>query len=155
MAQKVRLLEGTDLVMVHENEIDIYGSSAENCVDMVRAIGSPKLRLAYDPANFVWGQKITNNVEVCWPTMKPYVVHVHIKDWKLGETHVGSMPGEGDAQIRELLVDLMTMKYGGFLTVEPHLKSGGQFGGETSPELFSQAISATRALCRDVSLPSD
>lgn len=155
MAQKVRLLEGTDLVMVHENETDIYGSSAENCVDLVESIGSPKLRLAYDPANFVWGQKITNNVDVCWPKMKHYVVHVHIKDWGLGETNVGSMPGEGDAQIHELLADLSAMKYEGFLTVEPHLKSGGQFGGETGPELFSQAIAATRNLCRDVNLTCD
>jgi hypothetical protein len=38
----------------------------------------------------------TNNVEVCWPVMKPYVVHVHIKDWKLGAKDIGSMPGEGD-----------------------------------------------------------
>ncbi len=155
MAKKVELLLSTNLVMVHENERDIYGSSAENCVDMARSIGSPKLRLAYDPANFVWGEKIRNNVEVCWPAMKPYVVHVHIKDWKLENEHAGSIPGEGDAQIRELLADLATMKYQGYLTVEPHLKSGGQFGGETGPELFSQAIAATRSLCRDVGLPCD
>jgi 3-dehydroshikimate dehydratase len=62
------------------------------------------------------------------------------------------MPGEGDAQIRELLTDLATINYKGFLTVEPHLKSGGQFGGETGPELFTQAIAATRSLCHDVGL---
>lgn len=152
MSQKVRLLEGTDLVMVHENESEIFGSSPENCVDLVRSIGSPRFRLAYDPANFVWGQKLKNNVEVCWPRMKPYVVHVHIKDWKLGSEHVGSMPGEGDGQIRMLLEELAGMKYDGFLTVEPHLKSGGQFGGDTGPQLFTQAIAATRRLCQDAGL---
>jgi sugar phosphate isomerase/epimerase len=152
MAKKVELLHSTNLVMVHENERDIYGSSAENCVDMVRSIGSLQFRLAYDPANFVWGEKIRNNFDACWPLMKPYVVHVHIKDWKLENEHAGSMPGEGDAQIRELLGDLLKMEYKGFLTVEPHLKSGGQFGGETGPELFTQAIAATRSLCQDVGL---
>jgi len=155
LRKMVELLEDTSLVMVHENEKDIYGSSAENCVDLVKSIDSPKLRLAYDPANFVWGEKITNNYDVCWHKMKPYVVHVHIKDWKLGNDHAGSMPGEGDGQVRNLLEDLARMKYGGFLTVEPHLKSGGQFGGETGPELFSQAIAATRSLCREVGLPCD
>ena len=92
--------------MVHENEANIYGHAAANCVDLVKTVDSPKLRLAYDPANFVWGEKITNNVEVCWPLMKPYVVHVHIKDWKLGAKDIGSMPGQGDGQIKELLAEL-------------------------------------------------
>ena len=152
MSRKVDLLEGTDTVMVHENETGIYGYSAENCVDIVRSIDSPKLRLAYDPGNFVSGQQIANNVEDCWPLMKPYVVHVHIKDWELGGEAVGKMPGEGDGRIPELLAELAEMDYGGFLTMEPHLRSGGQFGGETGPELFSAAVSATRALCRDVGL---
>ncbi len=152
MSKKVELLAGTDTVMVHENETGIYGSSAENCVDMVKSIDSPKLRLAYDPGNFVWGQKIANNVEECWPLMKPYVAHVHIKDWQLGDETVGKLPGEGDGRIRELLAELAGMDYRGFLTMEPHLRSGGQFGGDTGPELFSAAIGATRALCEDVGL---
>jgi 3-dehydroshikimate dehydratase len=155
MREMIELVEDTNLVMVHENEKDIYGSSAENCVDLVKSIDSPKLRLAYDPANFVWGENITNNYDVCWPMMKPYVVHVHIKDWKIGETHVGSLPGEGDGQIPELLAELSTMKYEGFLTIEPHLKSGGQFGGETGPELFSAAIRVTRELCHSAGLKTN
>ena len=152
MARKVELLDRTNVVMVHENESDIYGSTAERCVDMVKSIGSPKFRLAYDPANFVWAHKMKNNVEICWPLMKPYVAHVHLKDWKIGIDSAGSMIGEGDAQIPELLTDLAKMKYDGFVTVEPHLKWAGQFGGDTGPELFSQAIAATRILCRDAGL---
>lgn len=152
MQKKVELLQGTDLVLVHENETDIYGSTAERCVDLMTSVNSPRLRLAYDPANFVWGQSIADNVLSCWTKMKPFVVHVHIKDWKVGEAHVGSLPGEGDGQIQELLAELSKMKYEGFLTVEPHLKSGGQFGGETGPELFSAAIRATRGLCQSVGL---
>ncbi len=152
MAAKVEALGGTDVVMVHENEAHIYGHTAENCVDLVEAIASPKLRLAYDPANFVWGEKITNNVEVCWPVMKPYIVHVHIKDWKLGSKDIGSVPGEGDGQIKELLAELAAMSYDGCLTMEPHLQTGGQFGGSTGPELFSKAIAAVRSLANEVGL---
>ncbi len=152
MAAKADVLAGTDVMMVHENEAHIYGHSAENCVDLVKTIGSPKLRLAYDPANFVWGEKITNNVQVCWPLMKPYVVHIHIKDWKLGAGDIGSMPGEGDGQIKELLGELAALKYDGCLTMEPHLQAGGQFGGSTGPELFSKAIAAVRSLASKVGL---
>ena len=151
MSAKVEILKDVDVTMVHENETDIYGHSAENCVDIAKTINSPKLRLVYDPANFVWGQKITDNVEKCWPLMKPYIAHIHIKDWKLGDT-LGSIPGEGDGQIKELLAELAAMNYEGCLTMEPHLKAGGQFGGETGPELFSKAIAAVRQLANEVGL---
>jgi 3-dehydroshikimate dehydratase len=155
MVAKVEALAGTNVIMVHENEANIYGHTAANCVDMAKEINSPQFRLAYDPANFVWGEKITNNVEVCWPLMKPYVVHVHIKDWKLGAQDVGSMPGQGDGQIKELLAELAAMKYQGRVTMEPHLQAGGQFGGSTGPELFSQAIAAVRNLANEVGLKCD
>lgn len=155
MAAKVAVIQNTDVTMVHENEAHIYGHSAANCADLIEAVGSEKLRLAYDPANFVWGEKLTNNVETCWPVMKPYVVHIHIKDWKLGSQDVGSIPGEGDGQIKELLIELAAMNYDGCMTMEPHLKTGGQFGGSTGPELFSKAIVVVRELAAEVGLACD
>jgi len=152
MAAKLEVLKDVDVTMVHENEAKIYGHTAEHCVDIVETINSPKLRLAYDPANFVWAEKITDNVKSCWPVMKPYVVHIHIKDWKLGAKDVGSIPGEGDGQIKELLAELAAMAYDGCLTMEPHLQAGGQFGGSTGPELFSKAIAAVRELAAEVGL---
>jgi len=155
MAAKVEILNGTDITMVHENEAHIYGHTAEHCVEMVEAVNSTKLRLVYDPANFVWGERITDNVKSCWPLMKPYVVHIHIKDWKLGSTNVGSIPGEGDGQIKALLAELAALDYDGCLTMEPHLRVGGQFGGDTGPELFSKAIAAVRRLSAEVGLKCD
>ena len=155
MAAKVAVVQSVDVTMVHENEAHIYGHTAENCADLIKTVGSPKLALAYDPANFVWGEQITNNVEVCWPVMKPYVVHIHIKDWKLGAKDVGSIPGQGDGQIKELLAELAAMNYDACMTMEPHLQTGGQFGGSTGPELFSRAIAAVREMAAEVGLPCD
>ena len=155
MAAKVEVLKDVNVTMVHENEANIYGHTAEQCVDIVKTIDSPRLRLVYDPANFVWGEKITDNVRSCWPVMKPYVVHIHIKDWKLGAKDVGSIPGEGDGQIKELLAELAAMDYDGCLTMEPHLQAGGQFGGSTGPELFSKAIAAVREIAAEAGLTCD
>ena len=152
MSAKVEILKGVDVAMVHENEANIYGHSAKNCVDLVKAVDSPKFQLAYDPANFVWAESILDNVKSCWPLMKPYVVHVHIKDWKLGAKDVGSIPGEGDGQIKELLGELAAINYDGCLTMEPHLQAGGQFGGSTGPKLFTRAIAAVRELAVEVGL---
>jgi len=152
MQKKVDLLRDSNIILVHENESHIFGHSAEKCVELVSAVNSPKLKLAYDPANFVWGDNITNNIEQCWPLMKPYVIHVHIKDWKLGSKDIGCMPGSGDGQIKELLSELKVMNYSGFITMEAHLKTGGQFGGDTGPELFKEALTITQKLCDETGL---
>ncbi len=151
LAKQVDVIKDVDLVMVHENEADIYGHSAQNCVDLAKSLDTAKFRLAYDPANFVAAEKITDNVKSCWPLMQPYVVHIHIKDWKLG-ADTGSIPGQGDGQIKELLSELAQMNYKGCLTLEPHLQAGGQFGGKTGPVLFSKAIAAVRKLADEVDL---
>ena len=155
MSIKAEVVRGSDIVLVHENESHIYGHTAKNCLDIVQSINSPNLKLVYDPANFVWGSDIINNMDQCWPIMEPFVVHIHIKDWKLGSTKVGCIPGEGDAQIRELLKKLLGINYKGFLTIEPHLESGGQFGGTTDLASFKKAIEASRSLCDEIGLEYD
>ncbi len=140
-------LEGTDIIMVHENESGIYGHSASNCLDLMETIDSPSLRQAYDPANFVWGESIVNNIEQCFSILKNYIVHVHIKDWILGSKDVGAFPGEGDAQIASLIWELKKINYKGFLTLEPHLSSGSQYGGITTVDQFEKALALVKTLC--------
>jgi sugar phosphate isomerase/epimerase len=53
MRALARVAEDADLVLLHENEKDIYGDVPSRCLDIVRSVGSPHLRLAWDPANFV------------------------------------------------------------------------------------------------------
>ena len=147
MSKKAEILAGTDLMMAHENESDVFGYNATNCVDIIKTVNSQNLTLVYDPANFVWGSNITNNVEICWPVMKPYVSHIHIKDWKLGSNDTGSLPGEGDAQIELLIKELAGINYTGFVSLEPHMASGGPFGGSTTPEQFAAALANIKAFC--------
>ena len=52
-AAKVDAIAGTDLVLVHENEQHIYGEGGAACLDLLRTVGSPQLRAAFDFANFV------------------------------------------------------------------------------------------------------
>ena len=145
---QVSYINGTDIIMVHENEAKIYGHSAINCLELIETIDSPHLRIVYDPANFVWGESILNNVEQCFPRLKDYVIHVHIKDWCMGSKDIGALPGEGDAQIERLIKELKQMNYNGFLTLEPHLNTGGQFGGTTTEGQFQKALFALKNFCR-------
>lgn len=146
------IAEKENIVMTHENETLTYGHSAANCLELCQLIHSPSMALAYDPANFVFGEKIVNNVDVCWSIMKSYVNHVHIKDWRLGSLDIGSLPGNGDAQIEPLIKELSKEQYEGFLTLEPHMSSGSKFGGTTSIEQFDAASAKVRGFCRKYGL---
>ncbi len=146
MQDKLDLIKGENICLLHENEDGIYGHSARNCADLARTINSDQFRLVYDPGNFVWGEGIVNNIDTCWPVMKEWVRHIHIKDWKLGSKEVGSLPGSGDAQIEELLHELSLMDYEGLVTMEPHLDAAGQFGGSTTYENYKKSIELVRSM---------
>ena len=49
----VKIAENEDIVLLHENEKDIFGENAENCKYIFDNIKSPNLKGIFDPANFV------------------------------------------------------------------------------------------------------
>ncbi|MCC7352013.1 MAG: sugar phosphate isomerase/epimerase [Phycisphaerales bacterium] len=142
MRAKVDYLGDRPVVLVHENEADIYGEKVAQCVDLMKSIDSARLRSAFDFANFVVaGENPLEN----WPKLKPYTVHIHIKDARKSDKK--NVPaGEGDGQIEPILSDLGRSGYRGYLTMEPHLAMAGQFRGHTGPELFKIAVDALRAV---------
>ncbi len=147
--QKVEYLEGTSTVMVHENEKGIYGDTGARCFDLMQAVDSPKLRTAFDFANFV---QVGDDPATHWPMLKPYTVHFHIKDAVAGSGKVVPA-GEGDGRVGAILEDAWASGYRGFLSLEPHLRVAGHSGGETGPALFRTAVDALRKVCRERGVP--
>jgi sugar phosphate isomerase/epimerase len=142
--QKAEYLNELPVTMVHENEKGIFGDIARRCLDLMQAVNSPKLRCAFDFANFVQcGEDPAKN----WPLLKPYTAHIHIKDAKMGSGQVVPA-GQGDGRIPEILKDAWASGYRGFLTLEPHLKVAGHSHGETGPDLFKVAADALKDVCR-------
>ncbi len=150
MRAKVDYLQAhANVTLVHENEREIYGDTGKRCLDLMTTINSPRLRSAFDFANFVQcGEKPLDN----WPALKPYSVHIHVKDAKLADGKV--MPaGQGDGQLEPILTDLHRSGYDGFLSLEPHLAHHGQYSGFSGPQLFKVAADALKELCRKNNLP--
>jgi 3-dehydroshikimate dehydratase len=138
------------VILVHENEKDIYGEHGKDCLDLMQAVDSPKLRSAFDFGNFVIsGERPRDN----WPLLKPYTAHFHIKDAKLGPTMNIVPPGDGDGDIGPILADAYRSGYRGFVTMEPHLKVAGHSHGETGPELFGVAVQRLKQTCRAHNVP--
>jgi sugar phosphate isomerase/epimerase len=145
---KVDYLSGSPVILVHENERHIFGEGVANCVDLMKSIDSPKLRTAFDFANFVQaGEDPMNN----WPKLKPYTVHIHIKDARADGSVVPA--GEGVGKLAPILKDAYTSGYRGFLSLEPHLAAHGQFSGFSGPDLFATATKALRKICQENGVP--
>ena len=150
MRAKVDYIANMPVVMVHENEADIYGEHGKECQDLLATVNSPKLRAAFDFANFVIaGDKPSDN----WPLLKPFTTHFHIKDAKFGPKMNIVPPGEGDGDIGPILADAYKSGYRGFVTMEPHLKVAGHSHGETGPELFKVAVDGLKKTCREHGVP--
>jgi sugar phosphate isomerase/epimerase len=129
------------VTLVHENEKEIYGDTAERCEDILARVNSPALRMAFDPANFV--QVGVRPMAEAWPRLAEYTTHVHIKD-AVFEGGVVRPAGAGDGQIPELIAALHARGYQGFLTLEPHLKVAGPAGGFSGEAGMRIAVRALR-----------
>lgn len=148
-AAKVEYIKDMKVTMIHENEKGIYGEKLAGCVDIMKTINSPKLRFAFDFANFVQaGDNPLDN----WPVLKPYTVHIHIKDAMMGTGQVVPA-GQGDGKIAEILKDAYASGYRGCLSLEPHLKVAGHSHGETGADLFKVASDALKKVCAEIGVP--
>jgi 3-dehydroshikimate dehydratase len=150
MWQKCRLAQPAGVRLLHENEHRIYGDSPERVVDLMSTVlnqfETPPLVAVYDPGNYVFcGYDPWQG----WQTTKEWTRHFHIKDWRAGAKH-GSLAGEGEGRIPEVMADAVKMDYDGFATLEPHLLGGGPTGGVTGPELFPKAVAAFKKVLDQV-----
>jgi 3-dehydroshikimate dehydratase len=161
MSTLARDAQAGAFTLVHENESYIYGDTPERCRDLIEGVGSPALRLVFDPANFV--QAGVRPYTDAWPLLAPYVVHVHVKDAVAVERDglppypapvprdqlmdSVRLPGEGDGELRPLLRALAACSYQGFLVIEPHLER--RLPDQDGPARFKAAVRSLRALLRD------
>ena len=142
LGEQTRRAEKAGVRLFHENEHKIYGDSADRVLDLMKSVNSPALRAAYDAANYVFcGYDPWRG----WELTREVTAHLHIKDWLAGAEH-GSLAGEGQGRIPDVIADAVARGYDGFATMEPHLLGGGPTGGVTGPELFPKAVAAFKAI---------
>jgi sugar phosphate isomerase/epimerase len=143
MSALVAEAEGHDVVLLHENEKEIYGDIPSRCLDLVESIGSPRLRLAWDAANFV--QVGVRPHTEGYALLRPYLEYLQVKDARLADGSVVPA-GEGDGEVERTVRALAADGYSGFCSMEPHLASAGGFGGFSGSELFGVATKAFAAI---------
>lgn len=110
--------KGSGVVLLHENEKDIYGDTPERCLDLLKSVNSDYVKGIFDFANFV--QCDVKNYPEGYELLKDYIEYVHIKDAVYSDHHVVPA-GDGDGSLEEILKELYSKGYEGFLSIEPHL----------------------------------
>lgn len=108
------------IALLHENEKDVYGDTAERCLDLAETL---QIGLIFDPANFI--QSGVETYPYAFNLLKKHVKYMHIKD-ACRDTGKIVPSGYGDAGIKSIIADLNEMGFEGFLSLEPHL---GHFEG--------------------------
>jgi sugar phosphate isomerase/epimerase len=136
MRALVRVAEEADLILLHENEKEIYGDIPARCLDLIRSVGSPYLKLAWDPANFV--QVGVRPYTDGYAMLRPHVEYIQIKDAHLADGTVVPA-GQGDGEVAATVRALRHDGFDGFFSLEPHLAAGHATGGFSGPELFRTA----------------
>ena len=140
MAERAR---EAGVVLLHENEKEIFGDVPERVLDIVESVNLPSLRLAWDAANYV--QVGVTPFTAAYELLKPYTVYIQVKDAILATGEVVPA-GQGDGQLPETVRALLADGYDGFFSMEPHLGSANPLGGFSGADHFVRATKAFTAI---------
>ena len=138
------------VVLLHENEKEIFGDIPERVHDIVTSVNSPALRLAWDAANYVQCGVVP--FPEAYGQLRPYTDYIQIKDAVLATAEVVPA-GEGDGRIRETVRALADDGFDGFFSMEPHLAAAHHLGGFSGPENFIRATKAFTGILDAEAIP--
>jgi len=131
----VKICEDANIIYLHENCMNYGGMSYEHTLKLIDNIKSPNFKLVFDTGNPVSsddrrGQppyKKQDSFEF-YSHVKEHIHYVHIKDGKYIGATDGifananyTFAGEGDGQVKKIVLDLLQSGYDGGFSIEPHL----------------------------------
>lgn len=156
--QFIKAAEGSGIILLHENEKGIYGDTPERCLDLLNSLNCEYVRGIFDFANFV--QCDVKNYPEAYELLKDYIIYIHVKDAVYRDHHVVPA-GEGDGKVADILKELYSNGYEGFLSLEPHLQDFAGFAQleKSSPAFdlpeggartFAIAVQALKKLLKNI-----
>ena len=102
------------------------GMSWRHSLELVEHV--PGLKLVFDTGNppisndYAKSEPIPQDPVEFYERIQPHIAYIHIKDARLdGDHEIFTYPGEGGAQIPEILRRLKRDGYHGGLSIEPHM----------------------------------
>lgn len=126
------------VVLLHENEKDIYGDTADRCKLLMEKLYCDSFKAVFDPANFV---QCGVDTKVAFDMLEQYIEYMHIKDAQMSDGTVVPA-GHGDGNFDYILARLFGKGYEGYLSLEPHL---GSFEGLAALELDDKMLNLPKS----------
>lgn len=117
MEQLISYASEQKVILLHENEKDIYGDTAIRCKQLFDRFYGEHFKCTFDFANFVQCKQDTLEA---YKLLETSIEYVHIKDALSANGQV-TPAREGDGNVKEILSRLDKKGYKGFLSLEPHL----------------------------------
>ena len=137
LAKAAAIAGASGITLLLENEHACLLGTAVETADVVRAIGSPWLKMVWDPGNaMMLGERVLpDGYDVC----KDVAVHIHLKDVSANAdgTLIWACIGSGNGDYPVLFQTLKADGYGGSIALETHWKSP-----DNNPETASRACLA-------------
>jgi len=130
------------IILLHENEKDIYGDTIARCKDLLQSCNDAHFQAILDPANFIQSGQVP--YPDAYEALLPWLHYVHVKDARTDGSVVAA--GEGVARWPDLLQRLREDGYDGFFSLEPHLAAARQYSGFSGPDLFRRASQALQRM---------
>ncbi|CAG7656957.1 sugar phosphate isomerase/epimerase family protein [Paenibacillus allorhizosphaerae] len=147
LKQLIHLAEQYQVTLVMENESGVYGNTDDRCLELLTACDSPRLRLAFDPGNFIMNG--VKPVSQALPKLQPYLEYVHVKDAQ-SEKRIFVPAGEGDGEFPAFIQHLKQNRFSGYLSIEPHLQK--YLPEQDGPGRFVYAVKALKKLLQEASI---
>src|SRR2546421_267641 len=111
------LAERESVILLHENEKDIYGDVPQRVLDLIESVGSDALRVAWDSANFV--QVGVRPFTEGYALLRPHLEYLQVKD-AIAATGQVVPAGGGDGEPLATLTPLRDDGYPGVASLQPH-----------------------------------
>lgn len=137
--------EAAEVILLHENEKDIYGDTPHRVADIMQTVSSPALRVAWDSANFVQ-VGVAHPHDEGFELLRPHLEYLQVKDADASTGRVVPA-GQGDGQVLQTVQALAASGYDGYASLEPHLHEAHTLGGFSGPTAFGEAARAFAGLC--------
>jgi sugar phosphate isomerase/epimerase len=141
MGQFVDYAKTSNIILLHENEKDIYGDMADRCQELMKEFYGEHFKAVFDFANFV---QCKQDTIAAYEMLKPYIAYIHIKDalWSDGSVVPA---GYGDGNVEKILAMLKDSGYQGFLSLEPHLADFAGFSALEQSTVEKKKLSGEEA----------
>lgn len=125
-----------DIVLLHENCTGWGAQGPKHAREFFERVDHPHVRTLFDIGNTV---AFGHDPWVFYQAVRPFIEYVHIKDCRFHPQRESSseftFPGEGDARVRDIVLDLLRTGYRAGGAIEPHVASIVHLGPSTvSPE---------------------